>query len=108
MVTPKRFSDAFVSFKLTAPTIGFGSEVYLFEMASYGQRIIKNRKKNEMLLPPQKPFVPKVKSMRVNYQATQRINFERQSTYTQNENFDFFKKNLLVLFINGFRRHTHT
>ena len=90
LVTPKRFSDAFVSFKLTAPTIGFGSEVYLFEMASYGQRIIKNRKKNEMLLPPQKPFVPKVKSMRVNYQATQRINFERQSTYTQNENFDFF------------------
>ncbi len=87
---PKKVPTAFVGMELLAPEVGFGSAIYLEEMARYGQNIISKGKKKDVPLPPKKPFIPIAESIEVDYGSSHHIPFESISNILQTEPFDFF------------------
>ncbi len=86
---PKNNPAAFIKIELVAPEAGFGSDIYLNEMALYGQRVIKARKK-QIPFPPKKPYVPLARSITVTYETQQYIDFNSGASKFKNQPFDFF------------------
>jgi len=64
--------SGFIKMTLTGPEFGFGSDLYQQEFIDIATYNAKNKKQ----LPyPNKPFVPKIKEVALNYKASDRLSF---------------------------------
>jgi len=64
--------SGFVKLTLAAPTIGFGHDIYQKDVAEIATYNAKNKKDIPF---PNKPFVPKVSNVSINYKATDTLYF---------------------------------
>lgn len=87
---PSEVPAAFVSFKLMSPEAGFGSNHYKEELILYSQEKARDRKNKLNLLPPKAPFIPYVKSIKVNYKSNNTVIAKGIDNGNGAERFDFF------------------